>query len=261
MKKEFVEDIFGQINSYPVGMVSLSEAIEWHEGDEPLVEEEMLREALRHLEIDIDDLYYDENAFAFLDRFIYFDGLVWVGISNFQMDYLEFAQIKKHIHGSKEMLAKYMSEDNWSMVFLLMNKKVSMSNFAMMYEHVPKSDVIDVFSEVWVRAEFGFEVLDFEIIKEIYSTGEPTDRFLQGKSHLRAVADDQGFLTIYRGANDLTDDSLSWSLKREVAEWFSSRFDKVGTIQEAKVHVDNVIDYFDFRNEYEVLVFPEDVIN
>ncbi len=260
MRIEAVEAIFTQINSAPVSMEPLSDAIEWHEGEEPLVAEEELKTALEYLEVDIDDLYYDENAFAFLDRFVYFDGLVWVGISSFDMKYLEFSQRKKAIHAGKKMIAKYISEDNWSMAFVLMDKRISMANFILLNDQVPKNQLIDVFAEVWVRAESGFDMFDSDMIREIYAKGEPTERFLEAKAYLTSVADGEGFLTVYRGVNDTTEDALSWSLKKDVAEWFSNRFSRSGTLQQAKVHVDNVIDYFDFRNEYEVLVFPEDII-
>lgn len=260
MKIEVVEAIFMQVNSAPVNMEPLSDAIEWHEGEEPLVAEDELKIALEHLEVDIDDLYYDENAFAFLDRFVYFDGLVWVGISSFDMEYLEFSQRKKAIHAGKKMIAKYISEDNWSMAFVLMDKRISMANFILLNDQVPKDQLIDVFAEVWVRAESGFDMFDNDMIREIYAKGEPSERFLKAKTYLASIADEEGFLTVYRGVNDTTEDVLSWSLKKDVAEWFSNRFNKMGTLEKARVHVDNVIDYFDFRNEYEVLVFPEDIV-
>lgn len=260
MKIEVVEAIFMQVNSAPVNMEPLSDAIEWHEGEEPLVAEDELKIALEHLEVDIDDLYYDENAFAFLDRFVYFDGLVWVGISSFDMEYLEFSQRKKAIHAGKKMIEKYISEDNWSMAFVLMDKRISMANFILLNDQVPEDQLIDVFAEVWVRAESGFDMFDNDMIREIYAKGKPSERFLKAKTYLASIADGEGFLTVYRGINDTTEDVLSWSLKKDVAEWFSNRFNKVGTLEKARVHVDNVIDYFDFRNEYEVLVFPEDIV-
>ena len=65
-------------------------------------------------------------------------------------------------------------------------------------------------------------------------------------------------ITVYRAAEEDPEDSaesLSWTIKREVAEFFMYEYDKrhARYLLEAKLDVADVIDYTDARNEAEVL--------
>lgn len=51
--------------------------------------------------------------------------------------------------------------------------------------------------------------------------------------------------------------ALSWTLNREVAEWFAHRFGQNGTVYEAQVKKENIYAVFLGRNEEEVIVDPE----
>ena len=67
-------------------------------------------------------------------------------------------------------------------------------------------------------------------------------------------------VTIYRGVtsyNAQNVKALSWTLNREVAEWFAHRFGQDGTVYEAQVRKENIHAVFLGRNEEEVIVDPE----
>lgn len=65
-------------------------------------------------------------------------------------------------------------------------------------------------------------------------------------------------LTVYRGvAVGRNPKGLSWTANLEKAEWFAHRFDrgdKVGYVQVAKITKDEVLAYFNTRNEDEIVV-------
>jgi hypothetical protein len=44
-----------------------------------------------------------------------------------------------------------------------------------------------------------------------------------------------------------------------VAQWFANRFGNDGTVEEGRVAIENIVDYFYRRNESEVLILPKDV--
>ena len=50
------------------------------------------------------------------------------------------------------------------------------------------------------------------------------------------------------------EDGLSWTLSKEVAEWFASRFENDGEIIEKTVHKTEVIAYFNDRDEEEIVL-------
>ena len=67
-------------------------------------------------------------------------------------------------------------------------------------------------------------------------------------------------VTVYRGVtsyNAQNVKALSWTLNREVAEWFAHRFGQNGTVYEAQVKKENIYAVFLGRNEEEVIVDPE----
>ena len=67
-------------------------------------------------------------------------------------------------------------------------------------------------------------------------------------------------VTVYRGVtsyNAQNVKALSWTLDREVAEWFAHRYGENGTVYEAQVRKENIYAIFLGRNEAEVIVNPE----
>ena len=74
-------------------------------------------------------------------------------------------------------------------------------------------------------------------------------------------------MTIYRGALEFEDgtsniDGYSWSLDREMAEFFANRFVRDGdtpVIVEGKIAKEKIRSYFSGRNENEIIADYEDV--
>ena len=71
-------------------------------------------------------------------------------------------------------------------------------------------------------------------------------------------------VTVYRGvtsynANNIK--ALSWTLTREVAEWFVHRYGEDGIVYEAQINKEHTYALFLGRNEEEVIVDPKRLIN
>lgn len=67
-------------------------------------------------------------------------------------------------------------------------------------------------------------------------------------------------VTVYRGVTSYNAESvgvLSWTLNREVAEWFAHRYGEDGAVYEAQIEKKNIYAVFLGRNEEEVIVDPE----
>ena len=85
-----------------------------------------------------------------------------------------------------------------------------------------------------------------------------TDLPRRGAAALPPEYADADVITVYRAAEEDPEDSagsLSWTIKREVAEFFMYEYDKrhARYLLEAKLDAADVIDYTDARNEAEVL--------
>lgn len=74
----------------------------------------------------------------------------------------------------------------------------------------------------------------------------------------------EGPVTVYRGVtpyNAGSVKSLSWTLSRETAEWFAHRFGEEGTVYEAQIDKAHILAMFTGRNESEVIVDPQHLMN
>ncbi len=67
-------------------------------------------------------------------------------------------------------------------------------------------------------------------------------------------------VTVYRGVtlyNAKNVKALSWTLDRDVAEWFAHRYGEDGTVYEARIGKEHILAVFAGRNESEVIVDPK----
>lgn len=71
-------------------------------------------------------------------------------------------------------------------------------------------------------------------------------------------------VTVYRGVtsyNAKNVKALSWTLDRDVAEWFAHRYGEQGTVYEAQIQKEHIHALFLGRNESEVIVDPKHLIS
>ena len=112
---------------------------------------------------------------------------------------------------------------------------------------------------VWMDAEEIMAACDewTEVWAHVYHCGKLNWRFkrLMGTSDRRIFDALPEVVTVYRGCRS-EDEVLgySWSLRRSTAEWFATRDASEGVLAEAEVHRSLVMAYFDERNEAEVVV-------
>lgn len=68
-------------------------------------------------------------------------------------------------------------------------------------------------------------------------------------------------MTIYHGHNFENDpkDEYSWTLNEKTAEFFANRFNSHGKVSEKKIKFEKVIDFFDSRNEAEIIVMTKNL--
>lgn len=66
-------------------------------------------------------------------------------------------------------------------------------------------------------------------------------------------------VTVYRGVRSARSDGLnamSWTLSRETAEWFASRYGRQGKVYEARIEKQHILALFLDKNESEVVLNP-----
>ena len=62
-------------------------------------------------------------------------------------------------------------------------------------------------------------------------------------------------VTVYRGCQKgINEDGISWTLKRDKAEWFATRFGKEGKVLEMSINKEKIVAVFTGRNEFEAVI-------
>jgi hypothetical protein len=102
------------------------------------------------------------------------------------------------------------------------------------------------------------------LVKHSFSKDEPNKEFLMTTSERKYLKNLPEQITIYRGMteNELKKKNfgLSWSLKKEVAEFFANTYARnhgtnhlTKTVHELSINKNEVIAFFSGRNEFEII--------
>lgn len=125
----------------------------------------------------------------------------------------------------------------------------------MIQEH-PEMNFLDIFREYYNQSDYGFENIPNDTIVALYDKAPASH-----KKRIRKQFKDKETVTIYRGEGEKsqpTETALSWTTNPSVAYFFATRFAKEeATIYKADVDVSDILDYFDERDEDEVLIRPK----
>ena len=92
----------------------------------------------------------------------------------------------------------------------------------------------------------------------MFKQADPT--ILMDQAERKRLAELEDTVTVYRGVTSLNADNIramSWTLDKEVAEWFAHRYKEDGTVYEAEIDKKHILALFIGRNESEVVVDPK----
>jgi hypothetical protein len=224
-------------------------------------EEEFLR-AIEYLEIDPQYLYY--NPKDIISPFMYWDGIVYEPFhGQMNMEAFKMFQTRERLKYKLEKSEKLVKSKKYSELFQLMDKKVLIPSFVQMYKDIPDKDKYEIFKDLYVRSEYGFQSFPVEIIKDCFSKRKLSPEWKKRSAEFKKKAklNPDGTITLYRGENvdsAKSDDAFSWTLDKKTAKFFADRFSKgSGRIVEKTVSPEEVIDYLDDRGESEVILFPK----
>lgn len=207
------------------------------------------------LDLDINCLYHCKDS---LSPFWYVDGFVYIELMGLDKGVLEFMQVKERLEAQSSKLKEHWDSKNYSSFFLLMESKFSMDFFLNNYKQIPKDKLYKVFQSLYVSSDYGFGDIKKEIITYMFSLNK--DKSF--KKNLNA--DKDGFLAIYRGTStksNSVEKAYSWTLNFNTALFFATRFNgEDAKVYKAKIHIDNVVDFITRRNEDEILLLPENLV-
>lgn len=145
-------------------------------------------------------------------------------------------------------------------IFVLLNKPYRLLFLKEAREYLSVGDFSQFLSEAWVTAEspnMDTNVSKRELVSMFLSADKSS---LMEPEEVQALDDMEDTVTIYRGVTSYNGKDLramTWTLNREMAEWFAHRFGQEGEVYAAQIEKVHILAYFSRRNEDEIIVDPK----
>jgi len=183
---------------------------------------------LSSLGVDINFIYINTDPLLqAIMRAEYLDDKTHVYLSIFQLSIpsLKIIDVAKRIKTMKRLFHK-----NIQTYFFMLESRYHangvMELWSLLKAKKQPEDVIwEVFSDVWVRNDFVMKSIPMWVLDDLFLIN--TNKSTQQEELKRLVNSD--VVTIYRGehckSSQVEDGALSWTLDKEMAEWFATRFD------------------------------------
>lgn len=123
----------------------------------------------------------------------------------------------------------------------------------------PVTDLYGLFLDFYTNSDYGFGAMDYDTIKAIIK--KKTEK--QKKETIESLKSYPDVITVFRGENSKStsyEDAFSWTTDINTANFFACK-NGIGPacIVKGEVSKKDVIEYYDGRNEKEIIVFPNKV--
>jgi hypothetical protein len=219
--------------------------------------------AVEFMKIDPDYLFF--NRGDRMHPIIYWKGPVFYGFfgGGLSMEMLKMMRADESISRHEKMFNDYLAKKDYESFFSRVDKKILIPTFIEMYDQIPDKTKYDVFTDLYVRSEYGFQTFPIEIIKDCFNKRKLSKDWKKRMTDLKKEIklNQDGTVTIYRGSNmesAKADDAFSWTLSEKTAKFFADRFSKgTGRIDRKDIDPSEIIDYLQDRGESEVILFPK----
>lgn len=162
---------------------------------------------------------------------------------------------EKALKKEKELRLKRMKNMSPMQIAFCVSKPYRMLYLSLAFPYLTKKERSEIMHEVWISVENinnNVNVSQMETLKMLRNCNK---KYLMSQENYEAYENLPDTFVVYRGLQEnAQEDGLSWTLSKDVAEWFASRFENDGEIIEKTVHKSEVIAYFNDRDEEEIVL-------
>lgn len=153
----------------------------------------------------------------------------------------------------KKDLEQALAEKNYSRVVYLHERPYRLQAFIQIQKYLSDEKYWSLLASVWTDTENAWQHLDEW--RELFNSSRPKRQRLMDRDEVLAYDSLPDTVKVYRGCQKgINEDGISWTLKRDKAEWFATRFSKDGLVLEKEIQKKDIIAVFTNRNEYEVII-------
>ncbi|MFJ8528709.1 HD domain-containing protein [Bacillus sp. NPDC094106] len=190
--------------------------------------------------------------------FWYWDGIVFVSVFQISKQAFEMFEIDKRIKAKEDLVKKAYETKDFYKVFSFTEDFLKPYVLNEIYRDVPCEERYKLFREIYIYISYSHKVIKKEVIEEAIAC--QTEEFKKDLMVKLDSLSNNDFLTIYRGEGTFSishESAMSWTTDIHVARKFAVK----GTIYKGQVLKRKVIDFIEDRDESEILVYPNDVMN
>lgn len=159
-------------------------------------------------------------------------------------------QMEKIIDGSKNALS----------IYHLIEKPYVLGFLKYAAPSLSKADYSSILADAWIRSEQPNHDpnLPQSRLLDMFRAADP--KLLMDDEERERLDSLEDTVTVYRGVHSAKSDgvhAMSWTLDKDTAAWFASRYGRQGKVFEAKIEKKHICALFLGRNESEVIVDPK----
>lgn len=168
---------------------------------------------------------------------------------------------KEALKKEKALRLKRMKNMSSLQIAFCVSKQYRMLYLSLVFPYLSRKERSEIMHEVWISVENinnNVNVSQMETLKMLRKCNQ---KYLMGQENYEVYENLPDTFVVYRGLQEnAQEDGLSWTLSKDVAEWFASRFENDGEIIEKVIHKSEVIAYFNDRDEEEIVLDIKKVI-
>ena len=152
-----------------------------------------------------------------------------------------------------KMVKKAIDSKNWKQFVWLHERPYRLEAFAQIEHLLDDKEYWNLLGSIWTDTENGWANL--AQWKKFFKSKRAYRNYLMDWDEQMALDSLADTVTIYRGCQKgLNENGISWTLKRDKAEWFATRFKQEGVVLEKTISKRDIIAVFTGRNEFEVVI-------
>ena len=217
-----------------------------------MILDEKINEFLTKKGLNIYNFYGSKSGKYVFNPYYYYDSerAIYIEIYDFD-EMFNMMEIEKRIKYMEEKMNTLLKEKQYVDIFSLMEKGLRLNYLNIWYFDIPEDQRLEVFDLAYSSSEYNFDI-DEDILDDIKKLA---------KSRLQNFDDE---VIIYRGETEKSThyiEAYSWTLDLATAKFFATRFNSKGKIYTAKIKKKDIINYITDRNEEEILLNSDDLIN
>ena len=157
----------------------------------------------------------------------------------------------------RELIEYEIDKSNLHKIYILIRKPYRLAFIKHCEPYLSEEDLAELFADAWVSSENPNQDVNCSLSYLIKVFRKCNKHYLMQEEDYEVYKSLPDTFTIYRGvAVNRNPKGLSWTQNLETAKWFAHRFDTEkdkGYIQTAIAKKENVLAYFNTRNEDEIV--------